>query len=203
MVATPFDYAAFAFNGLRANGPSAIGTSGQPLRSNGTTGFEPGDIDLANDVTGLLAWANMAGVTVSEVLAHTGNGQGSTNTKIRRYTSNSVSGSGLTYADSSTLGGTITTAASGLLLVIRADERLASACTFGMSLDSNQLTTQVENITAAHILGYDSKATAFKGCVTAAKYVSSGQVLRGHDGFTVPTNSDAGVAFLRALLLHI
>ena len=61
----------------------------------------------------------------------TGNGHGSTNDKIRRYsTVTTDTGSSITYADSATLGGTVTINNDGIYYIMMRDQRVASAAAF-------------------------------------------------------------------------
>lgn len=87
-------------------------------------------------------------VNYSEVIVHTGNGHGSTNTKIRRYTTAKINtGTGITYADSAANGCSFTFNESGFYKVRIKDASSSGACNYGFSIDSAQLTTNIESIT--------------------------------------------------------
>jgi len=187
MAGIPFDPTAFPFNGFRFTAPSADGSDRHVLSTNGS------------GVTSL-----RAPVSVSEVLAYTGNGQGSTNTKIRRYTSSTtVSGTGITYADSAANGASFTCNTAGLALMVRVDGRAAAACNFGFSLNSSQGTTAIESITYTNIIGYAVTAAAgFIDCSWGVRYVAVNDVIRPHDGFNVPDSSTSQIAMTRVILLQ-
>jgi hypothetical protein len=178
----------------------------QVFRRNGMA-LAFGAINLAssNAVSGLLAWANIAGITVSEVLAYTGNGQGSTNTKIRRYSSNTtIRGTGITYADSATLGSSWTCNNAGLALMFRADSKTDGVCSIGFSLNSNQLTTGIESITYTNLIAYISTyTTGYSDCSYGFRYVAANDVIRPHDGFFVSNNTTSQSSQMRLILLHI
>jgi len=125
---------------------------------------------------------------------HTGNGHGSTNNKIRRMTTTVTNTGALswTYADSASLGGSITFVASGVYSANYIDANASAQ--HGLSLNSNQLTTAIESITETHKLMICSE-----GSVTAGSgvtfYAASGDVLRMHtDGSMTDT---AGVGRFR------
>jgi len=136
-----------------------------------------------------------------EVIVTAGNGYGSTNNKIRRFTTTQKDvGGAITYADSSTLGGTFTAAKSGLYAITFVDGRTDGASTgTGISLNSNQLTTNVNSITAANRLAYatnyaDGVSTA--ACVSALARLAVGDVVRAHNGGdNLPQQTDALVRF--------
>lgn len=85
-----------------------------------------------------------------EVVVYGGNGHGATNTKIRRYSTTKVNtGTAITYADSAANGATFTFNDTGLYKVRIKDANSDGACNYGFSLNSAQLTTNVESITEA------------------------------------------------------
>lgn len=63
----------------------------------------------------------------------TGNGFGSTNTNVRRYSSVTVQGNGLTCADDATNGASCTVNEDGIWGVTRVDRNTGAAATFGVS----------------------------------------------------------------------
>lgn len=114
-------------------------------------------------------------------------GQGTTSTKIRRYTvANTNTGTAITYADSSTLGGTFTINEDGMYFMCRNDG-LASGVivNIGISRNSNQLTTAVESLTAAHQIV--TGTATFGGYVGIQTRLTAGDVIRAHDSGTVCT----------------
>lgn len=119
--------------------------------------------------------------TLAKIRLNTGNGHGSTNNKIRRFTNPVVNtGSGITYADSATLGATFTVTEDGVYTFTYVDV-FSGASNFGISLNSSQLTTGISSITAADalVMGATSGATA-SYCVTVTLALVAGDVIRPH-----------------------
>ena len=117
----------------------------------------------------------------SMVRLNTANGLGSTNTAIRRFT-NTVTNQGtdITYADSATLGASFTINTNGVYAISFNDQFNVNA-PMGISLNSTQLTTSIQNITQADILcqSYTSAANiaALTSCTVA---LVAGDVIRPH-----------------------
>lgn len=118
---------------------------------------------------------------VSIVRVKTSNGYGSTNTKIRRYTTTvTSSGSDITYADSATLGGTFTINTTGMY-GISCTESFNGGQYLGISLNSTQLTTSIQNITAADRLAASlTVGSNVPGSVATTIYLTAGDVIRAH-----------------------
>lgn len=111
------------------------------------------------------------------VMVNTGNGWGSTNTKIRRWTTTqSSSGTAITYADSATLGGSFTINSPGLYAITAYD----NTNDFGISLNSAQLTTAVTAITTADRLAYSNN----NGLSILVRLAAT-NVIRAHFGSVV------------------
>lgn len=131
-----------------------------------------------------------APIADNHVIVTTGNGYGSTNTKIRRFsTTQSSAGSGLTYADSSTDGGSITVNEDALYEIMVSDGGTGSDAIYGIgaSINSNQLTTDVENITAANRVFYVTTYSPVGGTIavsgaTRTLKLSAGDIIRLHNG---------------------
>lgn len=118
-----------------------------------------------------------------EVVVHSGNGHGSTNTQIRRYTTTLVNtGTAITYADSAANGATFTINEPGMYAMTMTDMMSSSATTFGISLNSTQLTTQIGSISAANRLVFVSGATSSIQSATITKRLQIGDVIRPHTG---------------------
>ena len=134
-------------------------------------------------------------VTVGDhaVVVHTGNGHGSTNTKILRYTTAMTNvGTAITYADSATLGATFTINETGIYEIYTQGTALGSSQTIGISLNSAALTTGVNSIPVATRLGAvangSTAASATLGVSRVARLVA-GDVIRSHtDGAAVGAN---------------
>jgi hypothetical protein len=131
-----------------------------------------------------------ATVPGNRVRVHTGNGYGSTNTKIRRFTTTFESvGSAITYADSAANGATFTINTAGVYGFRYVDTFSLTGKYAGISVNSNQLTTNIQSITAAHrravILGVNSDSFCLSGFLD----LSAGDVVRAHtDGDPLGTS---------------
>lgn len=138
-----------------------------------------------------------------QMLLHTGNGQGSTNTKIRRWTTTEIgTGTAIVAADSASLGGSFTIAESGDYAITRNDLNSAGAIGYGVSKNSNQLTTDFFTITQSHTTGVKVITPAANFANTGSDVVACvvGDVLRGHDGSTV-ANGTASSSFIHIIKL--
>jgi len=117
------------------------------------------------------------------IIVTTGTGHGSTNTKIRRFTTTQSSvGTHVTYADSATLGATFTIAAggAGLYAIGYTDYTVAASSNHGVSLNSAQLTTDIHNITAANRLVLHQTTAAAPTAATIVTRLAVGDVVRPH-----------------------
>ena len=136
--------------------------------------------------------------TVSEVRLHTANGNGSTNNRIRRFlTEITNTGSDITYADSATLGATFTIETDGIYAITFFDT-YTSAGTAGISLNSTQLTTAIESITAADRLTVTSSTTAGFPCACSwTGSLSDGDVVRAHTQGDAASGANQGFSIVR------
>jgi hypothetical protein len=118
----------------------------------------------------------------SMVRLHTGNGHGSTNTKIRRFSTTVTStGNAITYADSSTDGASFTINEDGVYYVSYTDIDTASIANFGVSLNSTQLTTSINLITATDRLAISNTSAAnFKYSASWAGILNKDDIVRAH-----------------------
>src|SRR6185369_5668159 len=116
--------------------------------------------------------------------ADTGNGRGSTDTRIRRFTNTTNIGTGtaVTHATNSTNGSTFTINEDGLYFLGSTDGDSTSAHGFGISVNSNQLTTSIASITAANRLGVTAAlaATTFPVSMGLVVRLRVGDVVRAH-----------------------
>lgn len=137
-------------------------------------------------------------VTVGDhaVVVHTGNGYGSTNTKIRRFTTAMINvGTGITYADSATLGATFTINETGIYTGIY-HEAHSAAWDYGVSKNSSQLTTAISSIAVADRIAWTYAATAGQTLTLAfTERFIAGDVIRPHGGSTLPANTSDQVKF--------
>lgn len=145
----------------------ANGSAGQVLTSNGTT--------LAP------SWQTVTATgPISEVCVTVGNGNGSVNTFVRRWTNstNGVNGavntgSDITYADSSTLGSTFTINTTGIYSISYC-ESAASSDQHGISINQILGTQAYSQISLAEQLG----GAQGNGCVSTVAHLTSGDVIR-------------------------
>ena len=127
------------------------------------------------------------------IAIHTGNGYGSTNTRIRRFTTTLTSvGTAITYADSATLGATLTINETGLYAIHYSDFQTTAATSFfGFSVNSSQLSTNIQTITVASRLAIAGQS--FITVTTVASRVVrliSGDVVRPHTSATMDGATD-------------
>lgn len=117
----------------------------------------------------------------SMIRLNTANGYGSTNTKIRRFV-NVVTNQGtdITYADSATLGASFTINTNGVYAISFNDQNNASTW-IGISINSNQLTTDIFAINVADIIATAVTPGTNNGAlVSATLYLPGGSVIRAH-----------------------
>lgn len=117
----------------------------------------------------------------SEVWLYLANGYGSTNNVIRRFTTTGLNvGTAVTYADSATNGATFTINEDGIYGIYYSDCFSASLF-FGISNNSNQLTTGITTITATNIVAMTELTAGNAGTsVTAILSLKVGDVIRPH-----------------------
>lgn len=122
-------------------------------------------------------------------------GHGSTNTAIRRWTNATTTGSDITYADSATLGGTFTINTAGKYAVMYVDYATGGTCTFGVSVNSSQLTTSIGTITTANRLGLTVGPGAnFQAVFSCVFTAAASDVVRCHTAAN-PNATDARAQF--------
>lgn len=125
-----------------------------------------------------------AGPGDNSVVVTNGNGHGSTANKIRRWTTTESSvGSAIVYADSAANGSTFTiqTGNDGLYAITYTDGCSSTSTLFGISINSADLTTGVQSISAATRLGITTGSTN-NGPValTVIVKLAAGDVIRPH-----------------------
>jgi hypothetical protein len=127
------------------------------------------------------------------IVVGTGNGYGSTATKIRRFSvvpKNTNRGI-IAYSDSPTNGASFTALKRCSVTVTFADRTAASNVDIGLSLNSTTLTTGIDSLSPPVLLGFvrSSLATDFMQ-VSWSGIMEAGDVLRPHNG-TANTTADA------------
>ena len=133
-------------------------------------------VDVITDSagTGLPRFGN----TTAEVEVHTGNGHGSTNTKIRRFSTVLTDvGGDIDYAESSTLGSSFTINQDGIYAIDYV-ENGAVVTQFAISKNASDLTADPNTLDPSERLGRNN-ATGF-GHIGAIVKLSSGDVIRAH-----------------------
>ena len=161
-----------------------------PTQISGTNGadkIQDGTVTPADTQVGALP---------SMVRLNTANGYGSTNTKIRRFTNTVTNqGSDITYADSATLGASFTINTDGTYAISYSD-CFTNPAVMGMSLNSTQLTTNLESITVASILSANTTGSAnYVGVASWNGYLPAGSVIRPHSAGLAVGTIGAGVQF--------
>jgi len=129
----------------------------------------------------------------SEVWLYNGNGFGSTNTKIRRFSNvNSNTGSAITYTDSATNGASFTINEKGIYAITFNDYGTGTP-QIGISQDSASLTTNIASIAATERVVFEHAPVAnFVGGVSITAAFDAGVVLRPHtDGTATGTTFTA------------
>lgn len=148
-----------------------------------TLAMKPGQTVLVQcDGTGLYAVVIDGSVGDHSIFVTTGNGHGSTNTRIRRFTTTlSSSGTAISYADSATLGASFTINAPGIYAITYSDNYGSSIQPHGVSVNSAQLTTDVTGVTAANLLGLTyCIAAGISAVLPIVALLAAGDVLRPH-----------------------
>lgn len=127
-----------------------------------------------------------SGATKEQVRLTVGNGHGSTNTKIRRFT-NIVENSSthITYADSATNGASFTINTAGVYAITYNEEGNSGSPIFGITLNSAQLTTDVNAVTLSTLLTISSVGTGNdRQAVAATIKLAVNDVIRAHTNNT-------------------
>ncbi len=146
-------------------------------------------------VTGAMIKAFAALMTKSEIMVSSGNGYGSSNTRVRRWTTTSLSvGSGITYADSATLGGSFTINEAGVYAITAID---GDTGTFGVTVNGSALSTNVSTLTYAQ--GGRGRVVASGGCNSWTKCLT----LAVNDVLRLQTNNDCSNSAFDNSSFHI
>jgi len=119
---------------------------------------------------------------VTDAFWHTVNGYGSGSTKIQKFTTEVGASDDVvvTVVNSATLGFTIT-ANMACIAHLTFVGSFSSATSYGFSKNSNQLTTNVEDITTAHRVAFDRFITAnLFNSVSWSGLLATSDVIRPH-----------------------
>lgn len=183
----------YAYNG--GSGVVTLDPSSTELINGASTlALLPGEIAFIYCTgSALKAVKFMAAVGDQSVVVTTGNGHGSTNNKVRRFTTTqSSAGTAITYADSAANGGSFTINETGLYAISYMDVLTGggSVFYFGVSVNSAQLTTSIESITAADRLTMAKMPAANTHWpVSVTVRLTAGDVVRAHTDGTVDSVS--------------
>lgn len=129
----------------------------------------------------------------SAVVLDTGNGFGSTNTNIRRYTNATTQGNALTCADSATLGYTCTVNQDGVYAVNRLDRNTGAASNFGVTKNDDCTTGGFNSVVSANQVSYTMAASNVAvNAPNPGISLSSGDVIRACDDSGNRTNDTIG-----------
>lgn len=140
----------------------------------------------------------------SQVWVNGGAGWGSTNTAIRRFSSTvSTDGSDITYASSATNGDTFTINSDGMYMMEYTDS-ISTSNFFGISRNSNQLTTGIESITTNHRLNVSQMPAANETeGITAMMRLVAGDVIRAHTATGLSNGSSTSLAIFRITKVNV
>jgi hypothetical protein len=129
----------------------------------------------------------------NSIVVNTGNGSGSTNTVIRRFSTTQLSvGTAITYADSAAAGASFTITEDGIYAMTYQDLSVGGSSTLGISINSSQLTTSIVSITAANRLAMTrDPGASLPGVLTCVERLVPGDVIRPHGDGAASLNSTA------------
>lgn len=129
---------------------------------------------------------NPAGPGNHEVTVYGGNGHGSVNTAIRRWTGILVNvGGAITLAQSATLGDSFTIAIPGMFEISYRDARSGSLCFYGISKNSVDLATAIYSLSDASPQGLvNTTGGNYSTQLTRVLSLVPGDVIRAHSDGT-------------------
>lgn len=133
---------------------TTVGTIGTGVWQGTAVDLAHGGTNANNSATaGNLVTCTSTAISVvapSSVYVDTGNGHGSTNTKVRRFTNIRLNtGSDITYADSATNGASFTINTAGVYFCKYEDQRSTVGSEVGISVNGSALTTAIDATTYA------------------------------------------------------
>lgn len=118
---------------------------------------------------------------LSRIELDTGNGHGSGNTVIRRFSVVRLQvGAAILYQDSSTDGGSFTVQEDGLYFISYTDGQSSGQGPFGLSVNSTTLTTSILTISANERLTMSTSVTTDFGSVSYIGAFRQNDIIRAH-----------------------
>jgi hypothetical protein len=160
-------------------------------------------VGTGNGGLGLAGGSSGGGVNTSpsDIRLDSSNGYGSTNTVISKWnTVTTNTGSDLTLTQSATDGDSITVDTSGWYNIIHIKDFGAAGRSFGISVNSTQLTTDIKSITSTHriVASVSTSANFYLSVTSGSIYLAATDVIRAHsDGGADGSNS--ATAMLRVI----
>lgn len=125
---------------------------------------------------------NVSSVGHHEVTVHTGNGRGTSATKIRRYSTALVNiGTAITYADNSSNGASFTINEDGVYAMTTTDRSTGGSGVIGISRNSAALTTSIDGIPVATRVIQSQLSSNAHYTTGRTMFLSAGDVIRSHD----------------------
>jgi len=167
----------------------------------------PSAIGFAN-ATG--ASAGLTKLPDSEIQMIGGSGHGLTNTNIRRFTTIQINtGTGITITQSATNGDSFTINEDGIYSITYSERRVSTgAASYGLSLNSSQLTTSIGSITAADRLAISlvnnsslSDSDHNNDTVSVTARFSAGDIIRAHTSGLVDGSGDVQLRIVQVVRL--
>lgn len=140
--------------------------------------------------------ASPNGVTLtSEVTVDSGNGNGSTATKIRRFSNIRKNvGTDITYADSATAGATFTINTSGIYSVNYHDNYSSGVAALAITVNDSATTDWSPPTYAQGVRAISAAPSGYWGQVSWTGHLSAGDIVRAHNNGNVD-NSGVGCMF--------
>ncbi len=174
------------------------GTSGTPTTlAIGSTNY------MLAVVGGIPAWISGTGLGttpgVSQVTVTTPSGHGSGNTCIRKFSVvGTNTGSDITYTSNATNGDTFTINTTGLYSITYVDGASTLGNYYGISVNSNQLSTSIDTITTANFvmdIANVGVGDAYAVPLSITKQFTANDVIRAHTGGAGINGTDKRLQF--------
>lgn len=154
------------------------------------------DVNRIQDFVATLAQRLLDFTTTSMIRLSTGNGHGTSATKIRRFSLVTEQvGPAIDYVDSATMGASFTVRESGVYSISYIDTHAGAAFNIGLSCNSTELQTSIISIVAGDRLGSVNVAATERPCLSVVVRLNAGDVIRPHTD-AVPTSTAATIQFI-------